>query len=68
MLSKNFLQRESSERIKQRCIELLRVLDSKSVKDRLDMLLDGINSKGTDTHFLKRWGYNKEQKSMTKIV
>jgi len=55
-------QEMKSDRVRKRCIELLRVLDSKYVKDQLDILLDAINSKGAYTDFLNRWGYNKHQR------
>ncbi len=50
-----------SERIKVRCIELLKLLDSKQVKKRLDVLLEATKGKGTDLNFLSRWGYSEEQ-------
>ena len=50
-----------SERIKIRCIELLKLLDSTQVKKRLDVLLDATKGTGTDLIFLKKWGYNDEQ-------
>ena len=50
-----------SERIKIRCIELLKLLDSTKVKKRLDVLLEATKGNGTDLKFLKKWGYNNEQ-------
>ena len=50
-----------SERIKIRCIELLKLLDSTQVKKRLDVLLEATKGKGTDLKFLNKWGYNDEQ-------
>ena len=50
-----------SERIKIRCIELLKLLDSTQVKKRLDVLLEATKGNGTDLKFLKKWGYNAEQ-------
>ncbi len=50
-----------SERIKIRCIELLKVLDSNTVKKRLDVLLEATKGNGTDLKFLNRWGYNDKQ-------
>ena len=50
-----------SERIKIRCIELLKLLDSTQVKKRLDVLLEATKGNGTDLKFLKKWGYNNEQ-------
>ena len=50
-----------SERIKIRCIELLKLLDSTQVKKRLDVLLEATKGSGTDLKFLNKWGYNDEQ-------
>ena len=50
-----------SERIKSRCIELLKLLDSTQVKKRLDVLLDATKGNGTDLKFLNKWGYNDKQ-------
>ncbi|WP_413678388.1 hypothetical protein [Prochlorococcus sp. MIT 0916] len=50
-----------SERIKIRCIELLKLLDSNQVKKRLDVLLEAIKGNGEYLKFLNRWGYNNEQ-------
>ena len=57
----NDLQEIQSERIKIRCIELLKLLDSNKVKKRLDVLLDAIKGSGRDLKFLNRWSYNNEQ-------
>lgn len=57
----NDSQEIQSERIKMRCIELLKLLDSNEVKKRLDILLEATKGKGTDLKFLERWGYNDEQ-------
>ena len=54
-------QEIQSKRIKIRCIELLKLLDSNKVKKRLDVLLDATKGNGTDLKFLKRWGYNIKQ-------
>ncbi len=54
-------QEIQSERIKIRCIELLKLLDSTQVKKRLDILLEAIKGNGTDLKFLDRWEYNDEQ-------
>jgi len=50
-----------SERIKIRCIELLKLLDSNQVKKRLNVLIEATKGKGSDLNFLHRWGYNDEQ-------
>jgi len=54
-------QEIQSERIKIRCIELLKLLDSTQVKKRLDVLLEATKGIGEDLKFLDRWGYNDEQ-------
>ena len=54
-------QENQSERIKIRCIELLKLLDSTQVKKRLDVLLEATKGNGEDLKFLDRWGYNDEQ-------
>ncbi len=54
-------QEIQSERIKIRCIELLKQLDSAQVKKRLDLLLDATKGNGTDLKFLNKWDYNDEQ-------
>ncbi|KGG12004.1 MULTISPECIES: hypothetical protein [Prochlorococcus] len=54
-------QKNTSHRIKVRCIDLLKVLDSKSVKDRLVKLLEGLKGNGEDVYFIKKWGYDSEQ-------
>ena len=58
---KNASQKMQSERIKVRCIELLKLLDSNQVKKRLDVLLEATKGNGTDLKFLNRWGYKEEQ-------
>ena len=56
-------QTAGSERVNQRCSELLRQLDSQRVKDRLEILLEAANhSRGEDLAFLERWGYDEHQK------
>ena len=54
-------QEIQSERIKIRCIELLKLLDSTQVKKRLDVLLEATKGIGADLKFLDRWSYNDEQ-------
>jgi len=54
-------QEFQSKRIKIRCIELLKLLDSTQVKKRLDVLLEATKGNGTDLNFLNKWGYNDEQ-------
>jgi hypothetical protein len=56
-------QRQGSERVARRCTDLLRQLDSGLVKSRLETLLDATAGRGDDVDFLKRWGYDDEQKS-----
>ena len=57
----NDIQELQSERIKIRCIELLKLLDSTQVKKRLDVLIEATKGNGTDLKFLNRWGYNDKQ-------
>ena len=57
----NDIQEFQSERIKIRCIELLKLLDSNKVKNRLSKLLEATKGHGPDLEFLKRWGYKDEQ-------
>jgi len=57
----NDAQEIQSERIKIRCIELLKLLDSNQVKKRLDVLLEATKGNGTDLKFLNKWSYNDEQ-------
>ena len=54
-------QKIQSERIKIRCIELLRLLDSNQVKKRLDVLLEATKGNGSDLLFLDKWGYDDDQ-------
>ena len=54
-------QQMQSERIRTRCIELLKLLDSNKVKTRLEMLLEGTKGNGKDLEFLNHWGYSNEQ-------
>ena len=56
-------QAAGSERVNQRCTELLRHLDSQRVKDRLEVLLEAARqNQGDDLAFLERWGYDDRQK------
>ena len=57
----NDIQEFQSERIKIRCIELLKLLDSNKVKERLSNLLEATKGYGSDLKFLQRWDYNDEQ-------
>ena len=59
--SNNDPQEIQSERIKIRCIELLKLLDSSKVKKRLEVLLEATKGNGTDLEFLNKWDYNDEQ-------
>ncbi len=52
-----------SERIIDRCLELLRLLEPNAVKKRLETLLQAtLEGKGTDISLLNRWNYDNEQK------
>ena len=55
-------QQIGSERVTARCLDLLRLLDPNKVKKRLERLLEAIKGEGDDVVFLKRWGYDNEQK------
>ena len=57
----NDSQEFQSERIKIRCIELLKLLDSTQVKKRLDVLLEATKGNGNDLEFINKWGYNDKQ-------
>ena len=57
----NDIQEFQSERIKIRCIELLKLLDSNKVKERLSNLLEATKGHGSDLKFLQKWDYNDEQ-------
>ena len=54
-------QEIQSERIKIRCIELLKLLESTQVKKRLDVLLEATKGNGKDLKFLNTWCYTDEQ-------
>jgi hypothetical protein len=56
-------QQAGSERVRQRCTELLRLLEPQAVKERLETLLVASrDGDGEDVAFLERWGYDAEQK------
>ena len=55
-------QQAGSEQVNARCTELLRLLEPDLVKQRLEQLLEGCDNRGDDVAFLKRWGYDDEQK------
>ena len=58
----NEFQRFQSNRIRNRCIELLRLLETSIVKTILENLLKGTQGEGSYEIFFKRWGYNEQQK------
>ena len=58
----DYEQQIRSERITARCLDLLRYLDPNEVKTRLEALLNGLEGIGDDSIFLKKCGYNNEQK------
>lgn len=53
---------DGSLRVQSRSLDLLRQLDSQLVKVRLEQLLRGLEGHGEDQEFLKKWGYDKEQR------
>ena len=56
-------QQAGSERVTVRCTELLRLLEPSLVKERLEQLLAAsIDNQGEDVAFLKKWGYDSEQR------
>ncbi len=59
---KDFNQKIMSNRVKNRCKELLRLLDSKLVNQRVLALLEATKNQGNDVKFFNRWGYDKAQK------
>ncbi len=57
-------QQAGSERVRLRCTELLRQLESVAVKDRLETLLAAArDDQGEDVAFMQRWGYDAEQRA-----
>ena len=58
----NIEQHTGSENIKRRCIDLLRLLETSLVKEKVESLLKGIEGKGKDNNFLNRWNYDNDQK------
>ena len=62
-------QAAGSERVNQRCIELLRQLDPHGVKTRLEILLAAArDQQGEDVAFLDRWGYDTKQKTAIQMA
>ena len=56
-------QQAGSERVRARCIELLRLLEPALVKQRLeDLWRAARDGEGEDVAFLDRWGYDAEQR------
>ena len=60
--NKDFEQQARSKKIQHRCLDLLKVLNPYSVKERLESLLQATQGKGPDVDFLTRWNYDNEQK------
>ncbi len=58
----NSNQQAASERVTSRCMDLLRILEPNSVKNRLEKLLVATEGKGEDLAFLEKWKYDKEQR------
>ena len=59
---KNETQRAGSERVNARCIELLRLLEPNKVKKYLEEMLYEVEVNASNSEFIKRWGYDEEQK------
>ncbi len=55
-------QKSSSQKIQRRCIEILRLLEPNTVKERLESFLQATQGEGKDVAFLARWNYDQEQK------
>ncbi|MFM7464491.1 MAG: hypothetical protein ACKO28_03270 [Cyanobium sp.] len=53
---------DGSLRVRSRCLELLRWLEPHQVKNRLEMMIEGLNLRGEDQTFLERWGYDDVQR------
>ncbi len=58
----NKKQKAGSERIKSRCIDLLRLLEPNSVKNNLGILQNSITGDGAYKAFLDKWNYDQEQR------
>jgi hypothetical protein len=56
-------QQGKSERVTQRCNDLLQMLEPEDVKKRLEVLLAATKGEGDDVEFLARWGYDEQQKA-----
>jgi hypothetical protein len=57
-------QMEGSLRVRERCRDLLRQLETGEVTSRLQTLLAAArDGEGEDTTFLDRWGYDRDQKA-----
>ena len=56
-------QQGKSERVTQRCNDLLQLLEPEDVKKRLEVLLAATKGEGDDVEFLARWGYDEQQKA-----
>jgi lysyl-tRNA synthetase class II len=59
---------DGSLRVQSRSLDLLRQLDSKLVKVRLEKLLSGLEGHGDDQQFLEKWGYDAEQRNNIKEI
>jgi hypothetical protein len=53
---------QASQRVSERSRSLLRLLEPKLVKLRLESLLAGTRGEGKDVDFLERWGYDAQQR------
>jgi hypothetical protein len=58
---------EKSQRVTNRCINLIRALNLKLISQKITQLITTINQeKGVYQSFLERWGYDKQQKQAMK--
>ena len=62
-------QQGASERVAARCTELLRLLPSDAVRQRLETLLAAAaHGQGDDVAFLDRWGYDSAQRAAIAVA
>ncbi len=65
--NQNLGQEAISGRIKQRCIELLKLLEPNFVKIKLENLLLALQEEGKDADFFNKYNYDNEQKKAIEI-
>ena len=60
--NRNLQQQSRSKKIQRRCIEILRVLDTHSVRESLESLFKATKGKGKYVNFVNRCNFDDEQK------